>query len=244
MPWRCIEYRRIRFVNLLSSNNNKVCVNIITYTFTFLAYIQIISPSLAIISSQFDGLSCGDGVTLLWSFSRLGIVDCVLVTRTVNCISRYLEEAVKLDQSDVLSVQDCLHLSESIEYLFRKFTSDLIASSYFGGRNTDELQLITDTLSTLADLSHLFMKIFLLRETSTGHALPAITYISALRALSPIPLQPLWQQTAVDALSSMHATLSSEVASRSLSVEESCALLEACAYGISSDELLVYLCLP
>ena len=215
-------------------------VNIITITMTLLACIQIISPSLAIISSQFDGLSCGDGITLLWSFSRLGIVDCVLVTRTVNCISRCLEEAIRLDQSGVLSDQDCLHLSESIEYLFRKFTSDLISSSYFGGRNAHDLLIITDTLSTLTDLSHLFMKTFLLRETSNGYALPVFTYISFLRALSPIPVQPLRQQTAVDAVSSMHTILSSAVASRSLTVEESCALLEACTYGISSDEMLVY----
>lgn len=201
---------------------------------------QIISPALAVVSSQFDGLSCGDGITLLWSFCRLGIVDCVLVSRTVNCISRHLEEELaRLDQSGTLSHEDCLHLSESIEFLFRKFTTDLIDSSSYGDRNAEQQLLFTDTLSSLVDLSLLFMKTFIRRVTSGGDAWPTFTYITILKALSPIPVQPSWQQTAADALSSLHVILSSAVASRYLSVAECCALLEACAHEIASDKLLV-----
>lgn len=165
----------------------------------------------------------------------------MLVSRTVNCISRYLEEAERLDQSGTLSHEDCLHLSESIEFLFRKFSSDLIS---YGDCNAEQQLLITDTLSSLADLSFLFMKTFLRRTTSGGDAWPTFTYISILKALSPVPVQPSWQQIAVDALSSMHAILSSAVASRYLSVAECCALLEACAYEIASDKLLVSYCKP
>jgi hypothetical protein len=152
-----------------------------------------------------------------------------------------LEEKLgRLDhQSGALSHEDCLHLSESIEFLFRKFTTDLNFSSSYGERNAEQLLLITDTLSSLVDLSILFMKAFVRRVTSDGDAWPTFTYITILKALSPIPVQPLWQQTAADALSSLHVILSSAVANRYISVAESCALLEACAHEIASDKLLV-----